>query len=432
MEIIQALAAFFVAFAVFSAVIQVVMGYSLQVIAEKNDLPDFASFIAWIPLLNIYPAIKVGGGDFKKLLLGSLAAIVGFAAIAGGSAAAGFGGAGSGIASAALAIAAIVYFVRIAMGTAERRGLPKWLGLLMFVPVANFFIYPYIAFHDGMRPPNKVGLVLGLLLAFGPLPGQIAMMNTMTEQMSEVADADMGDGMTFGQAMSGLGATMEIGTQLGMLEGMDPSDPQQAQMMAEALADVQQKLEANRDAIGPEAYTELKALADLQSQRLGNPGMPMQVAHADGTMDSPPMGQPMGQPMAAASLRIGPPLTAGIPRRGDDGFEVPVDPECPQGTTQRSSENADGSRTWCEKVGMDAGIKHGWMTEYHPNGGAAVAGEYRDGLRVGVWTRYYDTGVKRVQAEFRDGLQDGVLISWGPDGSKIYEKFFAEGAPASR
>ena len=40
-------------FAVASALIQVLFSYSLQVIAEKNELPGFASFIAWIPLLQI-------------------------------------------------------------------------------------------------------------------------------------------------------------------------------------------------------------------------------------------------------------------------------------------------------------------------------------------------------------------------------------------
>ena len=92
----------------------------------------------------------------------------------------------------------------------------------------------------------------------------------------------------------------------------------------------------------------------------------------------------------------------------------------------------EGTRSWCERVGADAGIKHGWMTEYHGSGAPKVAGEYRDGLQVGVWTRYYEHGGKRVQAEFQDGLQSGVLISWNPDGSLAYEKYFVDGAPASR
>ena len=65
------------------------------------------------------------------------------------------------------------------MRTAELRGLPKWVGLLMFVPVVNLGVYPYIAFHDGFRPPHKIGIAIGLLIAFGPIPGHLAMLETM-------------------------------------------------------------------------------------------------------------------------------------------------------------------------------------------------------------------------------------------------------------
>ncbi len=127
MEIIQAFAAFFVTFMVVAAVLQVLFAYSLQVIAEKNELPDFASCIAWIPRLQIYPFIKVGGGDFKKFILGGIGACVALGVVAAGAAAAGFGGVGAGLAGGAFAILCIVYFARIVMGMAERRGLNKSL-----------------------------------------------------------------------------------------------------------------------------------------------------------------------------------------------------------------------------------------------------------------------------------------------------------------
>ena len=38
------------------------------------------------------------------------------------------------------------------------------MGLLVFVPIANFFVYPFIAFHDGWEAPNKFGLAIGLML----------------------------------------------------------------------------------------------------------------------------------------------------------------------------------------------------------------------------------------------------------------------------
>ena len=77
MEMIQAVAAFFVVFAVAGAIVQVLFSYSLQVIAEKNELPEFASFISWIPLLQLYPYIKVGGGNFKLFVLVGIGGTIG-------------------------------------------------------------------------------------------------------------------------------------------------------------------------------------------------------------------------------------------------------------------------------------------------------------------------------------------------------------------
>jgi hypothetical protein len=421
MEIVQALAAFFVVFAVSVALLQLVSAWALQVIAEKNELPDFTSFIAWIPLLNLYPYIKVGGGDFKKFFLGSIGLMLGLAVIAGGAAAGGFGGAGAGITAGVFVIAAIVYFARIAMGTAERRGLSRWIGLLLFVPPVSLFIYPYIAFHDGVRAPNKLGLVIGLLLAFGPLPGQIQMVNAISEQADQIAHSELGDGATLEQALGGFGAAMEIGTQLAVLDGMDPSNPGEAETMREQIEKTRNTLKASRETLGEEAATEMESVLQIYEQRLANPGAPATVQ----TAAVPAFAAPP-RPAPAA-----PPLTAALRRQGDGGFAVPSDPECPPGTARRGAPPPAGKREWCERVGADAGIKHGWMTEYHASGAPAASGEYRDGLRVGVWTRYYEDGSKRVQAQFENGLQSGVLISWGPDGAKIYEQQFVDGTPVT-
>ncbi len=324
----------------------------------------------------------------------------------------------------------MVYLARIAMGTAERRGLSRWLGLLSFVPLANIVAYPYFAFHDGFRAPNKAGLVLGLLLAFGPLPGQIAMVNALTAHAQEAAQSDLGNGVTLQQAMGGLGAAMEIGAQLSAIEQMDPTDPEQAARMSESIAALRDRLAQDRAAIGEEVAVEMDRMLREQETRLqasGTASGSPQVVVAASNRPAKPAPR-----RAAPPAPPSPPLTASIQRHGDDGFAVPVAPACPPGTELRGAAPPAGTREWCERVGVDAGIKHGWMTEYHDNGNPAVAGEYRDGLRVGVWTRYYEDGTKRAQAEFEDGLQHGVLISWGPDGSKIYEQYFEGGAPASR
>jgi hypothetical protein len=259
----------------------------------------------------------------------------------------------------------------------------------------------------------------------------------MTQQAQEVAQTDMGNGMSLEQAMGGLGAVMEIGTQAAMLEGMDPSDPDQARMMRESLAELRAKLEENRAAIGEEAAADMEQMLDQQERRVAM-GMPPQMAGGASPTGAPPSAPPARpaapyNPMTAPpTLSAGPPITDAIPRNGDLGFAVPLSPDCPPGTQRRGAMPPEGNRQWCEKVGPDAGIKHGWMTEYHDNGQPKVAGEYRDGLRVGVWSRYYEDGGKRVQAQFEDGLQHGVLLSWNPDGSLAFEKRFEQGAPASR
>jgi hypothetical protein len=392
-------------------------------------------------LLQLYPYIKVGGGNFKTFLLAGLGSAVGIGAVAGIAAAVAgeIGGLVAALAAGVFAIVVVVYFARIAMGTAERRGLSKWLGLLTFVPLANILIYPYMAFHDGFRAPNKVGLLIGLLLAFGPLPGQIALVAQMSEQAQQVAQTDLGDGQTLEQALGGLGVAMEIGVQLAMLDGMDPSNPNQAAMMRDSIAELRMKLDSNRAVIGAEAAGEMDAMLSRQEQRLADPGAPVDRAPMIAQVQTPasmstrtPTAIPGATRQAMPAALPSPPLTAGIARNGNAGFAIPMTPNCSPGTALRGAAPPEGTREWCEKIGADAGIKHGWMTEYHEGGARAVAGEYRDGLRVGIWSRFYDDGTKRAQAEFEDGLQHGVLLSWNPDGSLAYEKHFSQGAPASR
>jgi antitoxin component YwqK of YwqJK toxin-antitoxin module len=86
-----------------------------------------------------------------------------------------------------------------------------------------------------------------------------------------------------------------------------------------------------------------------------------------------------------------------------------------------------GFKEWCERVGPDQGLKHGWYAEWYPDGRPSRSGAYEDGLRVGVWTRWYPNGRKRVQAEFKSGLQHGKLISWDKAGRKLGEQQFRNG-----
>jgi hypothetical protein len=290
------------------------------------------------------------------------------------------------------------------------------VGLLAFVPLVGIFVYPYIAFHDGFRGPSKVGLVLGLLLAFGPLPGQVLLveqaMATARQYEGMLAAATDGagfDAKALQNAMGELGASMEMGDSFAMVPNEQPT-PEMQRELEEALRgmldDAADPAAAPADA--PTPYEAMPAAPDtLVGDRTGR--------------------GPDAPPASAASA-----LTASIGRDGDRGFATPETPACPPATRLKGSGPPDGLKRWCARVGTDEGMKHGWLTAWHENQEMAVAGEYREGIRVGIWTRWYPSGAKRVQAEFADGLQHGALIAWNEQGEKVYEGRFSAGLPVLR
>ena len=428
---------------VIGALLQLFSAYALQALAEKNELPDFARFLAWIPVLQTYPLIKCGGGDFKKFMLGFAGLMGGFIVLGILAAVVGSGASALivGLPALAAALGIIYYIGRIMWRTAEMRGVSGWVGLLgmLFFP----FAYGYIAFHDGWVAPNKAGLALGALLAFGPLVGQYQMVNTMSQQMEEVLQAaetgDLGElesqlvqmtgdenaATQIQQALSGLGIAMELGAGLATVQALDPGDPQQLESMRQTLENVRGQLEARESEL--DARTSMELYSQLRTQEARLPQASAETPIPQTAAAPPP---PVAPPASAAP--IGPPATAGAPYDEILGFAVPASPPCPSGTTLHGAAPPDGENQWCTRTGPDEGMKHGWYTQWNSNGSRALAGEYRDGLRVGVWTRWFPNGVKRVQAEFRDGLQDGILVAWSKQGEKVLEQQFSEGSPANR
>jgi len=368
MEMAQLLGGFVLVWGLVGVASQLVFAYALQAIAEKNDLPELPRFLAWIPLLQLYPMIRCGGGSFSRFCFGILGFVV--AAIALFAAA---GQMGEGIASKALiamfclaaVIVAVVYMARIVMETAARRGLPRALGLLAFVPLLNFFVYPYIAFHDGFVAPSKAGLVLGVLLAASPLAAQYRMAQLLSENPSAVLQA-----------------------KLGTAGSLEPGSAETERALRERA----------ESAIGAE-----------RSEPASAPAAP-RVVHSLPRIES---------------------LTASAEYDPSGGFLVPDRPDCPKGTTQMGAGPPEGQKQWCERVGDGAGVKHGWFASWHPNGERAVSGEYHDGLRIGVWTRWYEDGKKRAQAQFDRGLQDGLLVAWDDEGRVVMERHFRSGEPTA-
>jgi len=443
MEFMEYLAGAFLFVAIFSVILQLGMSYALQTLANKNDLPEFARFLAWVPLVNLYPAIAVSGLSFKKFLLGLVGFIVGLIALGmvGGLAGEGVGaivGAGGGF---LMALGALYYVGLVMWKTAERRGLPGFIGLLALIPFFGLFAYAYVAFHDGFEPLNKAGFALGFLLAVGPMVGQYQMMQTVGDTLAQIEVNEEGvmeiQPGALQDAMGDAGSMMELVANLSAAQGLDPSVPEQAEQLGSVIVESRRAVAQLESTLGPDGVAEMNAQLDaleMQLQQgfaggapqLGNPAMQA------GLEGSPPAMGMTGQPNEEVVWAIdspAAPATAGAAYDPANGFDVPSDVACPGDTQLRGSAPPEGFAQWCE---LSGGLKHGWYTEWHQTGLRKVSGEYRDGMRIGVWTRWFSNGTKRAQAEFRDGMQEGRLLAWDRAGTKVRELSFSQGEPASR
>jgi hypothetical protein len=90
------------------------IAYSLQTIAGKTGAEN--TWLAWIPVANIYLMIKIAMKPVWWLIL------------------------------VFIPIVNIVVAVLLWMRIAEVIGKPSWLGLLVLVPIANFVLPGYLAF----------------------------------------------------------------------------------------------------------------------------------------------------------------------------------------------------------------------------------------------------------------------------------------------
>jgi|SRR3989344_2658142 len=97
--------------------------YALQVIAKKTHAPK--TWWAWVPLLNLFLLVKIAEKSYWWVLW-SLIPIVN------------------------LVINALLW-----MRIAVRLGKPKWLGILILIPVVSFVVMGYLAFR-GTDQEQKV------------------------------------------------------------------------------------------------------------------------------------------------------------------------------------------------------------------------------------------------------------------------------------
>ena len=92
------------------------MALCLQTIAKKKNVEN--SWLAWIPIANVYLMCLIGGKPAWWVIL------------------------------VFIPLVNIIIAVLLWMEIAGVMGKPKWLGILMIVPIANFVVPGYLAFSE--------------------------------------------------------------------------------------------------------------------------------------------------------------------------------------------------------------------------------------------------------------------------------------------
>jgi hypothetical protein len=348
--------------------LQLLMCYTIQTIADKACVPH--TWMAWVPLLQIYPVIRAGGSTFPDFLI-----LIGAGVIAGVLLA--LVGPVGALLMAVWVVWAIFYFARLMWVMAERRHLPGWVGLLTFVPLVNFIAYPVIAFHDGPVAPNGIGLVLGLIFVVLPAVPELQTARELAQIGPQIAPmataAERGDERAMRRLMR------EVFEKMQEMESFE-ADGEDGEAMSKALSDL---------------------FTDLEDDD----------ANGDGARAEPGAG---GGPMPdVESLET-------VSERFD----------CPPGTRERGAVPPRGFERWCEQVDSLGRVSHhGGYASWHRNGQLREVGLYEHGFRVGVWTRWYESGGKRTQAEFERGKEHGLLLTWDEFGRKQRQIVYERGEP---
>lgn len=453
------IASFFLTLLVIATIAQLFWAYSLSAIAEKGGQGDLMQVLAWIPILQIAPMIVAGGGSVPGFLIGCVGLLIGSlvlgatSALVGGSVGTAIAGLGFGF----VLLLSLFYFGRIAWTTATERELPGIVGLLVFVPIANFFVYPYIAFHDGWSAPNKIGLVIGLVLAIGSTVPSFRVISMMKQEGGFPIDlatlwgdaqiADPAQLETFELALKEAMRTPQedasnpIGHEdsiraLFTLQGRFQSlenqttgtalrDPEQQQMAMDLVRSIDVELRSHRDSLDAQTYRDLAThLVEIESL----------IQDASGAVAKPSSGSALiSRPHDAtrSSDRAGPAALAHFSKETVAPVRpLPVHPQdgCPEGTEMRTRQHPDAEEEWCRQLDHLGGLRHGWYARYGEGGQPESMGEYRDGLKVGIWTRFYPTGEVRAQAQFKKGLQHGWLLSFDQEGHRTKALRFDQGA----
>ena len=112
----------FVSFLLFIA-LYAYFAVAIQTMAKKTGTKN--DWMAWVPILNMYLLLKIGGKPGWWLIL------------------------------MLIPIVNIVIMIMMWMAAAEKMKKPSWIGILIIVPFVNFIVPGYLAFADGESTPTK-------------------------------------------------------------------------------------------------------------------------------------------------------------------------------------------------------------------------------------------------------------------------------------
>jgi hypothetical protein len=341
---------YLVVFLVITTALQLLFCTTLEVIADKQEIP--APWLAWVPLLQIYPMVKAGNGSVAQLvvLILSLFAV--------GIAGALLAPVLSPLVAVALVLGwgvwASVYFGRLMWNTAVNRGVSGWLGVLVFVPLVGFFAYLYIAFHDGVQGPSKLGLALGVILYVLPT---VPMMRSGSE---------------IGQ-LAALGAQMGSGDQAAALEAL-------AQMSGDeslAAADLERMMQ------------QLGQASESRTQ--GERSLPAGFDEEEGFAVDDAFVCPDGTGERGAAPPAGRERWCERPREGL--------PPVRHGSYAAWHENG----TVREFGSYHEGERDGVWTRWYESGGKRAQAQFERGVQHGLLITWDEFGRKQREIAFRDG-----------------------------
>jgi len=135
--------------------------YTLQAISDKTEAAP--AWMSWVPFVQMHPFIRAAGTTWTALLswIALLIAVTVLGAVASSK---GSGGPAQ-FAAVLLILGSLIYFGRMMWRLAVRREVSGFVGLACLIPLFGLPFYFYIAFHDGLVRPSRVGLGVALALA---------------------------------------------------------------------------------------------------------------------------------------------------------------------------------------------------------------------------------------------------------------------------